>query len=88
MRLLDTGGVGGRLRLKSVAEPAIVHGYHTRSVDAPFTNDCLILGPISISRGITMSDVYKGSCFCGAVEIEVSGAPAAMGYCHCDDCTI
>ena len=37
MRLLDTGGVGGRLRLKSVAEPAIVHGYHTRSVDAPFT---------------------------------------------------
>ena len=30
--------------------------------------------------------VYKGSCFCGAVEIEVSGAPAAMGYCHCDSC--
>jgi hypothetical protein len=33
-----------------------------------------------------MSDTYKGSCFCGAVEIEVTGAPAAMGYCHCADC--
>jgi len=29
---------------------------------------------------------YKGSCFCGAVEIEVSGTPAAMGYCHCESC--
>lgn len=28
----------------------------------------------------------KGSCFCGAVEIEASGEPAAMGYCHCEDC--
>ena len=33
-----------------------------------------------------MADVYKGSCFCGAVEFEVTGAPAAMGYCHCGDC--
>ncbi len=33
-----------------------------------------------------MSDTVKGKCFCGAVEIEVTGAPAAMGYCHCDDC--
>ena len=33
-----------------------------------------------------MSDSYKGACFCGAVEIEVSGAPAAQGYCHCSDC--
>jgi hypothetical protein len=30
--------------------------------------------------------VHKGACFCGAVEVEVSGAPAAMGYCHCDSC--
>jgi hypothetical protein len=29
---------------------------------------------------------YKGSCFCGAVQITVSGEPAAMGYCHCDSC--
>jgi hypothetical protein len=29
---------------------------------------------------------YKGECFCGTVQIEVSGAPAAMGYCHCRSC--
>jgi len=30
--------------------------------------------------------VYRGTCFCGAVEFSVSGEPAAMGYCHCDSC--
>jgi len=29
---------------------------------------------------------YKGACFCGAVEITVTGEPAAMGYCHCESC--
>ena len=29
---------------------------------------------------------YKGSCFCGSVEFEATGAPAKMGYCHCGDC--
>ena len=29
---------------------------------------------------------YTGTCFCGAVELKVSGAPAAMGYCHCASC--
>ncbi len=32
------------------------------------------------------SDQYQGKCFCGAVEVEASGAPFAMGYCHCRDC--
>ena len=27
-----------------------------------------------------------GKCFCGAVSIEASGAPEAMGYCHCESC--
>jgi hypothetical protein len=29
---------------------------------------------------------YLGRCFCGAIELEVTGAPAAMGYCHCASC--
>jgi hypothetical protein len=29
---------------------------------------------------------FKGQCFCGAVEIVVSGDVAGMGYCHCDSC--
>ena len=33
-----------------------------------------------------MTDVHKGHCFCGAVEVEVIGEPAGMGYCHCESC--
>jgi hypothetical protein len=29
---------------------------------------------------------HTGNCFCGAVELEVSGTPEAMGYCHCRSC--
>src|SRR3546814_13951619 len=32
------------------------------------------------------ADTHRGSCFCGAVEIEARGAPFAMGFCHCADC--
>ena len=33
-----------------------------------------------------MTTSHKGSCFCGAVQIEVSGDPVAMAYCHCNSC--
>jgi hypothetical protein len=33
-----------------------------------------------------MPDKHTGNCFCGTVEIEVTGAPEAMGYCHCSSC--
>jgi hypothetical protein len=29
---------------------------------------------------------HTGSCFCGAVTLEVTGAPEVMGYCHCRSC--
>lgn len=29
---------------------------------------------------------HKGQCFCGAVQVEVSGQPAVTGYCHCNSC--
>ena len=29
---------------------------------------------------------YSGRCFCGAVELTVSGEPVGMGYCHCSSC--
>ena len=29
---------------------------------------------------------YQGHCFCGAVEITVTGEPVAAGYCHCASC--
>lgn len=33
-----------------------------------------------------MADSHTGTCFCGAVEFEVTGAPEEMGYCHCRSC--
>lgn len=29
---------------------------------------------------------HRGQCFCGAIEIEATGSPLEMGYCHCADC--
>lgn len=29
---------------------------------------------------------HIGSCFCGSVKLEATGAPEAMGYCHCRSC--
>jgi hypothetical protein len=33
-----------------------------------------------------MGQSYIGACFGGAVQLRVSGAPKAMGYCHCRSC--
>ena len=33
-----------------------------------------------------MNKTHTGRCFCGAVEIAVSGDPVGMGYCHCESC--
>jgi hypothetical protein len=27
-----------------------------------------------------------GACFCGAIEVRVTGQPVVMGYCHCESC--
>ena len=29
---------------------------------------------------------YKGECFCGSVQVEVTGEPAVMAICHCKLC--
>jgi hypothetical protein len=34
----------------------------------------------------TAMATYSGECFCGAVQLQVSGEPEAMGYCHCRSC--
>jgi hypothetical protein len=33
-----------------------------------------------------MSEQHTGTCFCGAVEVQVTGKPEGMGYCHCASC--
>lgn len=31
-------------------------------------------------------DKHHGACFCGAIEVETTGDPEGMGYCHCESC--
>jgi hypothetical protein len=33
-----------------------------------------------------MHQTHQGSCFCGAVQLVVTGEPVAAGYCHCSSC--
>jgi hypothetical protein len=33
-----------------------------------------------------MTHRYEGSCFCGEVQLTVTGEPVAAGYCHCASC--
>jgi len=33
-----------------------------------------------------MTERHLGSCLCGTVRFTASGAPEAMGYCHCESC--
>jgi hypothetical protein len=33
-----------------------------------------------------VNTALTGRCFCGEVQFEVTGQPAAMGYCHCGSC--
>jgi len=32
------------------------------------------------------SKTHKAACFCGAVQVEATGEPVLMGYCHCESC--
>jgi hypothetical protein len=44
-----------------------------------------VAGPATITLKERVM-TYFGSCFCGAIKLEVTGAPVAMGYCHCRSC--
>ena len=33
-----------------------------------------------------MSSPYRGTCFCKSVEVEATGDPAVMAFCHCESC--
>ena len=50
------------------------------------TSQVLAMRPQAGERDGPLSQTYKGSCFCGAVEVTVSGEPVAAGFCHCSSC--
>ncbi|MEO8183720.1 MAG: GFA family protein [Deltaproteobacteria bacterium] len=35
-----------------------------------------------------MSQILPLQCRCGAIQLEVRGAPNAQFFCHCDDCQL
>ena len=35
---------------------------------------------------MTQVSTYNATCFCGAVELKLTGEPVFQGYCHCDSC--
>lgn len=46
----------------------------------------ILLRSILLEAAMNSEKSYAASCFCGAVQFTVRGAPIGMGYCHCDDC--
>src|SRR5579872_2294479 len=52
----------------------------------PFMPFLGYMAQVFVSGGSDMPTTHKGECFCGAVHVEVSGEPEAMGYCHCRSC--
>src|SRR5260370_1821692 len=47
---------------------------------------CSLGSPYYYSGDFCTMSTLSGNCFCGEVKFEVTGAPAAMGYCHCESC--
>src|SRR5581483_414289 len=45
-----------------------------------------IITEIHARDKFTSVQTYHGRCFCGAVELTVTGQPEAAGYCHCESC--
>ena len=66
---------GGKLEV----ECDFIRNYMTKH---PEYNDLLAHG----EEKKTAAATYKAGCFCGAVELQVSGKPVFAGYCHCHDC--
>ena len=44
------------------------------------------MSTITLEKPVAEAATHTGTCFCGAVEIKVTGAPLEAGYCHCTSC--
>jgi hypothetical protein len=55
-------------------------------VDGRRCHDSELIWTISIIGCSDMSDLFQGSCLCGAVRYETSSRPTALSHCHCSQC--
>src|SRR5262249_38431218 len=65
-------------------QPMTLHNHSLR--DAAATTAPMMTCDVVIHGKPERSDPQSGTCFCGAVAINVEGAPLEMGYCHCISC--
>lgn len=88
----ELGGQGVGSRLARATLDAVRAQGRVLSVECEFIRSFMTKHPEYnnlLARGEetkTNAATYKASCFCGAVELEVTGKPAFAGYCHCRDC--
>src|SRR4030095_7687097 len=43
-------------------------------------------GSLAVQRRDAMTQALKSGCFCGAVQVELTGQPNVQAYCHCSSC--
>jgi hypothetical protein len=62
------------------------NGFFIHPQPAERTRNMAVANTLHSTDDALDEKTYKGSCFCGAVQLTVSGEPAGMGYCHCASC--
>ena len=88
----ELGGRGAGSRLARATLDAVRKQGRKLSVECDFIRSFMAKNPEhddllqSGAETTATAATYKASCFCGAVEVEVTGKPAFAGYCHCRDC--
>src|ERR1700749_4462493 len=61
------------------------------SQEVLYVKDKPLGSQLNVSEALTegvMEDhsTHVGRCFCGSVELRVTGKPEVMGFCHCSSC--
>src|SRR5436305_14349530 len=71
---------GSRIRRRNFCAPDI-EGALCR-----LSRKCVFSISVSGINILIMADTHTGGCYCGAVEVQATGEPVDMGYCHCNEC--
>lgn len=89
----ELGGRGIGSKLGRATLDAVRAQGRTLSVECDFIRNFMSKNPAHndlLAEGENTREeplaTYRAGCFCGTVEVEVTGKPVFAGYCHCADC--
>ncbi|TCU78923.1 hypothetical protein EDE08_101706 [Bradyrhizobium sp. R2.2-H] len=89
----ELGGRGIGSKLGRATLDAVRAQRRKLSVECDFIRNFMRKDPgyndLLVDDGDTHAELqpsYRAGCFCGTVEVEVTGKPMFAGYCHCADC--